>query len=141
MTRKRNSSRRRKISKRWKNTILNRQRNECTNTYGICGNITFNSIVKPEYDHIIALRFNGPDTLSNLQALCGSCHRYKSNLETTCYYELLSESIDTNTSKYFREDSILKLKKKKYHVYHLVLQRMKEHHIRNQINHITSMQI
>lgn len=45
------------------------------------------SKLQPEFsiDHIIALRFQGSNDASNLQALCANCHLKKSNEENRIY--------------------------------------------------------
>ena len=63
----------------WKTKILNRQNNKCAS--GDCAKLhngkkmQVNSL--SDFDHIKPLALNGKHTLSNLQALCPTCHRNK----------------------------------------------------------------
>lgn len=55
-----------------KRRIIARQGERCA----ACG-LQFMGPVKPEFDHIIALTLYGENRESNLQALCGGCHKTK----------------------------------------------------------------
>ncbi len=72
------------IRKKWspfqKNQVAEKQDwkcNDCKNKL----NASF------DLDHIVALRNGGKDEIDNLQALCANCHRMKSSIETSVYYE------------------------------------------------------
>jgi len=62
--------------RRAKIRILERQDEKCTS----CG-IQLGEIMKPEFDHIIALVNGGENRESNLQALCKPCHKNKTKLD------------------------------------------------------------
>jgi len=62
---------RRRLAKAEKTLILKSQNFKCADCKNDISKIT------PHYDHRIPLGIGGSDTITNIQALCGSCHTEK----------------------------------------------------------------
>lgn len=65
------------IPARAKDRTLQLQKDCCA-----CCGLPFNEKRKPEFDHIIAIILGGANCESNIQALCGDCHRPKTTADT-----------------------------------------------------------
>ena len=66
---------RKRLAKAQKTLILKSQHFKCAK----CGCDI--SKITPHYDHRIPLAMGGSDTLTNIQALCGTCHTEKSKFD------------------------------------------------------------
>ena len=66
---------RKRLAKAQKTLILKSQNFKCT----MCK--TDISKITPHYDHRIPLAMGGSDTVTNIQALCGTCHTEKSKFD------------------------------------------------------------
>ena len=74
-SRKSDTPKRKRLAKAQKNMILKSQDFKCAK----CGRDI--SKITPHYDHRIPLAIGGSDTLTNIQALCGTCHTEKSKYD------------------------------------------------------------
>ena len=75
----------RKVSDAVKKQVAGRQRYTCSTIYGYQCPMNGKPFDESGYDidHIKELRDGGTNDLSNLQALCVSCHRVKTTRNTT----------------------------------------------------------
>lgn len=58
-----------------------------------------------DIDHIVGLQFEGPNDISNLEALCPACHQMKTWLESQIAAAIRHEK-KTRCSKYFNPLSV-----------------------------------
>jgi len=72
---KEGKSKRKRLAKAQKTLILKSQHFKCAK----CGRDI--SKITPHYDHRIPLAMGGSDTLTNIQALCGTCHTEKDKFD------------------------------------------------------------
>jgi len=74
---KNDKPKRRRILAHHKTEVLQRQKFKCAK----CGTKLVDHPKNYDIDHIKPLADGGKDVPSNMQAICGSCHRQKSHLE------------------------------------------------------------
>ena len=74
-SRKSGQPKRKRLAKAQKNMILKSQNFKCA----MCGCDI--SKITPHYDHRIPLAIGGSNNITNIQALCGTCHTEKSKYD------------------------------------------------------------